>query len=150
MHLDEVIFSQLDWGLIWNKTKWDLFRLTWRWDLYVSFYLQLSKYIDSDHLCYIYLVSLLAQQSYLQNLILSSISFTIQACGKDLHENTNFIPSKCLLKYQKLFLTPCHIPSQASSVPVFCIFQPAFGCCTLQTLVEIFISSSSSRRFYFT
>ena len=47
-------------------------------NLQVSFHLQLSKYIDSDHLCYIYLVSFINPED------LSPESITFQTCEKDL------------------------------------------------------------------
>ena len=61
-------------------------------NLYVSFYLHLSKYIDSDHLCYIYLASFTSPARSISWLsILSSISITVQACVKDLYESWHSI-----------------------------------------------------------
>ena len=51
----------------------------------VSFYLDLSKYIDSDHLCYIYLASFTSPARLIPGeSILSSMSITVQAYAKDL------------------------------------------------------------------
>ena len=55
--------------------------------MYVSFYLHLSKFIGSAHLCYIYLDSLTSQARLIpREWILSSISITVQACAEDLYE----------------------------------------------------------------
>ena len=58
-------------------------------------YLHLCKYIDSDHLCYIYLASypsiiyaLTMKDNHTiisRESLLSSISITFQACAKDLY-----------------------------------------------------------------
>ena len=48
-------------------------------NMYVSFFLHISKYFYSDHLHYFYLSPIP------EKLILSSISITIQACAKDLY-----------------------------------------------------------------
>ena len=56
-------------------------------NLYVSYYLHLSKYIDTVHLCYIYLASFTSPVDLSQGKsILSSISITLQSCAKDLYE----------------------------------------------------------------
>ena len=50
-------------------------------------YLHLSKYIDSDHLCYINIASFTSpERSIPWYSRLSSISITIQACAKNLYE----------------------------------------------------------------
>ena len=62
-----------------------------RLNMYVSFYLYLSKHIDSDHLCYFYLPTFSSPaRLFPGESILSSISIT---GAKDLNKkNKNFCP----------------------------------------------------------
>ena len=54
--------------------------------MYTSIYLHFSKYMNSDHLCYIFLASFTSPELIKGKSILSSIRITIQACVKDLYE----------------------------------------------------------------
>ena len=66
----------------------------------MSFYLHLSKYIDWDHLYYIYLASFTGPARTIPWLsILSSISIIVQACAKDLYETLQLKASVLPMSY---------------------------------------------------
>ena len=70
----------------------------------VSFYLHLSKYFDSDHLCYIYLASFTSPARLIPiESILSSIRITVQAWAKDLYK-TNMTFALCYFVLKSLIV----------------------------------------------